>query len=305
MDKKYKDTDLRDALKRKYSDTPQLPADFMTKMEKRLEAKPDTKTRYLWSRIAAAACILMTIGIGLTLMHKDEEQSKPILAETTVKPRQEVSKVGHESEPHKETKKQLERSQQCVPTPVRKRETERQITTKQESGDDGLRATIHDAEQQSVPNLHYAAHKQTNDTIPYQDPARVDDFIAKFAAYYNVRQGELKCSVPPDSNLVSTVYVFPDNKEIDVFAHLLQVACWYRSESPGYRLSFSHQQFFFELKDMRRQLQYRWIAERINGKILLYGTNTPIGTEESSACYQEYRNELMHIHSINHNKKKM
>ena len=30
--KKYKDTDLREALKRKYADTPQLPDDFMAKM---------------------------------------------------------------------------------------------------------------------------------------------------------------------------------------------------------------------------------------------------------------------------------
>ena len=33
MNKTYKDTDLREALRRKYSDTPQLPADFMANME--------------------------------------------------------------------------------------------------------------------------------------------------------------------------------------------------------------------------------------------------------------------------------
>jgi hypothetical protein len=76
------------------------------------------------------------------------------------------------------------------------------------------------------------------------------------------------------------------------------VACCYSDETPGYHLNFSHQQFFFELKDQRRQLQYRWIAERINGRILLYGTNAPIGAQTTSACYQEYRNELMHTNSI-------
>ena len=40
MNKIYKDTDLREALRRKYSDVPQLPADFMAKMEERLDAKP-------------------------------------------------------------------------------------------------------------------------------------------------------------------------------------------------------------------------------------------------------------------------
>ena len=36
MQERYKDTDLREALKRKYANTPLLPADFMANMEKRL-----------------------------------------------------------------------------------------------------------------------------------------------------------------------------------------------------------------------------------------------------------------------------
>lgn len=155
------------------------------------------------------------------------------------------------------------------------------------------------------PNLHYASNELTKDTVPYQDPARVDSFIAKLAANYDVKQGELKCSQPAGSNVVSSVYVFPDNKEIDLFNRLLQVACCYKNETPGYFLNFSHQQFFFELKDMRKQLKYRWIAERVNGKILFYGTHAPLGTKESSACYQEYRDELMHINSINYKTKKI
>ena len=147
-------------------------------------------------------------------------------------------------------------------------------------------------------NLHYASLETNTDTIPYQDPARVDEFIEKLAAYYEVKQGELECSQPVDSTVVSTVYVFPDKKEIDVFSRLLQVACWYSDETPGYLLNFSHLQFFFQLKDMRHQLQYLWIAERVNGKILLYSTCSPIDAIVSSACYQEYRDELMHTKSI-------
>lgn len=155
------------------------------------------------------------------------------------------------------------------------------------------------------PNLHYAAHELAKDTVLYQDPARVDEFIAKLADYNKVKKDELVCSVPSDSNVVSAVYVFPDKQEADVFGHLLQMACWYKSETPGYRLTFTNQQFFFELKDMRKQLHYRWIAERINGKILLYSSHAPIGAKDFSPCYQEYRNELMHINSINIKTKKI
>jgi hypothetical protein len=145
----------------------------------------------------------------------------------------------------------------------------------------------------------------TKDTIPYQDPARVDDFITKLAEYHKVKQGELTCSQPIDSSVVSSVYVFPDKDDINLFNRLLQVACWYNSKTPGYHLNFSQQQFFFELKDMRRQLQYRWIAERINGCILFYSTQAPIGVKESSACYQQYRDELMYQNSFNAKTKKL
>ena len=37
MNYKNNDTDLREALKRKYSDTPHLPADFMASMKQKME----------------------------------------------------------------------------------------------------------------------------------------------------------------------------------------------------------------------------------------------------------------------------
>ncbi len=157
----------------------------------------------------------------------------------------------------------------------------------------------------SDPDLHYAAADLTKDTIPYQDPARVDDYIFQLADYHQVKQGQLTCSLPVDSSVVSSVYVFPDKDEINLFGRLLQVACWYDSKTPGYHLNFSQEQFFFELKDLRRQLQYRWVAERINGRILFYSTHAPLGVKESSACYQEYRDELMYQNSINHKTKEI
>ena len=71
MNKRYKDTDLREALHRKYADTPQLPADFMAKMEHRMDAKPVGKTRRLLPWLSAAACILLIIGIGLHVQFSD------------------------------------------------------------------------------------------------------------------------------------------------------------------------------------------------------------------------------------------
>ena len=285
MDKKYKDTDLREALKRKYADTPQLPDDFMANMESLLQPRLAFKNRKLWRWMAAAACVLLIIGIGMTIVSiedasleapkvvaKAEPTPVSVSAEPEVTPLEKIA-VKQNREKHGTPKDVFRKKQKRVPVIL--------------------------VEAEEDPNLHYAAIEATKDTVPYQDPVRVDQFIAKLAGYYHVKQGELLCSAPLDSNMVSAVYVFPDKKEIDVFSRLLQVACCYSDDTPGYFLNFSHQQFFFELKDMRKQLHYRWIAERVNGMILLYGTNAPIGAKTSSACYQDYRDQLMHTKIIN------
>ena len=306
MNKRYKDTDLREALHRKYADTPQLPADFMAKMEARMDAKPVAKTRRLWPWVAVAASFLLIIGIGLTMM-PTEQQTKPEaqVAQNTKKA-PAIEPTSDSERPflsQREAVSLTEKGRVANPS----RRTERPKATDQESASDGLIATQYDAEPDQLddPNLHYASHDLSKDTIPYQDPARVDDFIAQLADYHQVKQGLLKCSQPVDDNVVNTVYVFPDKDEINLFGRLLQVACWYDAKTSGYHLNFSQQQFFFELKDMRKQLQYRWIAERINGRILFYSTHAPLGTKESSACYQQYRDELMFQNSINIKTKKI
>ena len=293
MNEKYKDTDLREALRRKYADTPKLPADFM----KELTPNPSPRvgrTRVLrW--MAAAACLLVIVGVGLTMLHK-EKPAKPeqIIAQQT-KPRPVPVKDTPTSNGENSQLKSHEVPAQVKVTAPKQVAMKRQ---KAEMKAEPVQETYIE-EVADDSNLHYAAHNPTEETVPYQDPARVDEFIEKMAAYHNVKEGQLKCGAANDSNVVSRVYVFPDKKEVDVFGRLLQVACCYSDETPGYHLNFSHQQFFFELKDQRKQLQYRWIAERINGRILLYGTNAPIGAQTTSACYQEYRNELMHTNSIN------
>ena len=81
---KYKDTDLREALHRKYADEPQLPADFMAKMERRMAdgKTAGTKRARLWRWVAAAACFLVVVGVGLHYQFKDTPQ--PIAQSTTV-----------------------------------------------------------------------------------------------------------------------------------------------------------------------------------------------------------------------------
>ena len=73
-------------------------------------------------------------------------------------------------------------------------------------------------------NLHYAALIDTDDTVKYQAPSRVDDFIAKMAEYNKVKAVHLDCSGSArDTSIVGTAYIFDDTQELDLFGRLLQV----------------------------------------------------------------------------------
>ena len=256
------------------------------------------KQRPLWRWVAAAACFLLIIGVGLHYQFEKPVVTSDVTLGNTARYQKQqapLPKVTSEPTPEPTPKPSTPQtdSGNTVAAPVRTPRTESPLPTEKDSAPYGKISASQD------PNIHYASNDLTKDTIPYQDPARVDDFITKLAEYHKVKQGEMTCSQPIDSSVVSSVYVFPDKQEIDVFGRLLQVACSYSDATPGYHLYFSHQQFFFELQDTRKQLQYRWIAERVNGKILLYSTNAPVGANTSSTCYLEYRDELMHTKNNN------
>ena len=298
MEKKL-DQLLADMPKREYDLDAWLAEDETAKFDRIV-----SKQRPLWRWVAAAACFLLIIGVGLHYQFEKPVVTSDVTLGNTARYQKQqapLPKVTSEPTPEPTPKPSTPQtdSGHTIAAPVRTPRTESPLPTEKDSAPYGKISASQD------PNIHYASNDLTKDTIPYQDPARVDDFITKLAEYHKVKQGEMTCSQPIDSSVVSSVYVFPDKDDINLFNRLLQVACWYNSKTPGYHLNFSQQQFFFELKDMRRQLQYRWIAERINGRILFYSTQAPIGVKESSACYQQYRDELMYQNSFNAKTKKL
>jgi hypothetical protein len=174
---KIKDTDLREALHRKYAETPKLPADFMTKMEEKLEAAPSRvpsdpvagKARRPWRWIAAAASLLLLIGIGVTLMPSGEEgKSGGLIAQhTETMPQAEMSEVRSQQF---DSPKLADSQSEASGLTVRSQRTETNKTVPDQT--EAIKeetSSVLDAD----PNLHYAAHtEEQKDTLPYQDPAQ-------------------------------------------------------------------------------------------------------------------------------------
>lgn len=87
--KTYKDTDLREALRRKYANTPQIPADFSERLMKRMEDSVSTKKsrhRHVWlyatiGTIAASFLLLLT----LPYINKMETKEQPVVTQRHVK----------------------------------------------------------------------------------------------------------------------------------------------------------------------------------------------------------------------------
>ena len=87
MNEKYKDTDLREALRRKYADTPKLPEGWNVPSPSPREGR--IKSLPFWRRlVAAAACLLLICGVGFMLMPKDEpaETAQMIVNQTMPAP---------------------------------------------------------------------------------------------------------------------------------------------------------------------------------------------------------------------------
>ena len=302
---RYKDTDLREALKRKYADTPQLPADFITKMQEEalthsLPNRERRKSVLRW--IAAAACLLIIIGVGINykffritdVPSQNATMSESMMAHQTKTAVDEETLSSSSSKPADE---------QSVGNglAVRSMQTEQQLTAhkqKEVTDKSEPERKVQVEVATSTPNLHYAAQSLTYDST-YQAPSKMNAFIDKIAEYNKVKGVTLDCTSDCDGdNVVNKAYVFQDTKELDLFARLLQAACSYDSKTPGYLLRFSNKQFYFTLKDQHKGEKYLWMAERlVDGRILLLSSHSPIASKVSAACYQNYLEQLTHIHT--------
>jgi hypothetical protein len=101
-----KDTDLREALRRKYADTPQLPADFLQRMHQATEKETKSPIRrwlYPISAIAASLVLLFSLGVALNNRHSGNPNLVAQGDTLKTSPRTETKEVEKNLEKEKNT----------------------------------------------------------------------------------------------------------------------------------------------------------------------------------------------------------
>ena len=255
--------------------------------------KQERKSRLVplsWRWVAAAACLLIIIGIGVSYQFSDSPQA---ISQNSTDLHNKLHGLSQQT-PRTFTTKSTDFQHKVHGLLSQSPRTSAKETT--DSSTTERIQPVNPVLQPTDPNVHYANHPAaTSEDTTYLAPSLVNDFIAKFANYYKVTPVALNCAYDStETRVVSNAYIFPDKEEVNVIGRMLQIAVKYGNDAPGYGLSLSRDQFIFQLTDNRKQTKYLWLAERVRGYILLYATHAPMDAEISAACYQDFRENITH-----------
>lgn len=272
MNHKSNNIDLREAIKRaeQKRKPATVPDDFVDSVLSQIEAEtqPRLKTVKLWRWVAAAACIVILIGVGTVLFLNQKPAPQPTIVaisdtSVTIPTEPSQSQVAEteivpESEPIPEP----------TPKPTPKPPVKKPSPKPQ-------------PQPQPQPEVAPAPAR------PYQSPARMDEVISLLANNQGAERTILDCSTD------EVVYIFEQQEGFDLFGRLILTACNYSEDTEGYFLNYSSDKFFFCIDDELNGENYLWIAEKTNdGTTLLYCSHSPSGENTMSDCYRTYLNKM-------------
>ena len=117
---RQQDKNLRDALQQEETALPLMSADLNARLMQRMESEQPKQHSTVW-RWMAAACLLLLIGIGYTLLPQEQQQDEPLVAQKSVQPQTEAPKAEQEQEPQAEPQQMVAKAElQLSKKPVKK-----------------------------------------------------------------------------------------------------------------------------------------------------------------------------------------
>ena len=284
------DVNLHEAVKRNAMQAPPVPKALNTQLMERLKVAPHRNQR-LWPWMAAA-CIAAAVVLTLLLVnHKD----------TAVPQLAKVSKTSQIDEQVPEALQEEMEEQTRIEVETGNRQSQRHVRSIERSIKERPTESVEVVSviedpvieepvkaEDTTPPIPNEPHPTTNNPHALT-PENMDRMIAQMAAYYKVQGLELNCSNNDDlSN--GTMYVLPDDENIDIIARLYATLLHFDTSAPNIQLDCSPEQFFFCMASEKdgKTTEDCWIAERRRGRIYLYRTRSTEDEPFSSACFFDY-----------------
>lgn len=283
---------LQQARQPRLDNPDELTERIMSRLPERGQPRPQTGARRAWRYVAVgiAASVLLLFGVGVATQRQESHPTE-LIADNAEKGNHPIESVPTDTAKGNAPVVSVptDAAKENAPIVLVPNDAEKENAPAESVPSDTVKENAPSVKVLDA-NLHYAAYTETKDTSDYLPPTRVDEFIEKLATYHHINAVVLS-----DSTARSVAYVFPDNDKVRLFDRLLQVACSYHYDSPGYQMTISQQQLLFTLEDTRLSRRHLWLAERIGGgRIILYATHAPTGASVSSEAYQEFRERITH-----------
>lgn len=284
----HQDQAIREAVSRQARKRPSMPADLNRRVLARMNQPSHTlRHKNIW---IAAACIAAAAILILTIWSQKNQEpirKEPLMAKKqaqtiTLPPSNHIT-----DEPI------------TSPSPVKKQKVK--SMSEEPVEEDLLSLSQTTPKDEDIIIVDNTIDEQSNLSAPIEEiaespsdphaltPENMDRMIAQMAAYYQVEGLELNCSNNDDlSN--GTMYVLPDDDDIDIIGRLYATLLHFDTSAPNIQLMCSSDQFFFCMtseKDGKTTEDY-WMAERSRGRIYLYRAQSTADESVSSACFFEY-----------------
>lgn len=284
----HQDQAIREAISRQARKRPSMPADLNRRVLARMNQPAHTlRHRNIW---IAAACIAAAAILILTIW--SQKNQEPIRKEPLMAKKQAQTIALPPSN-------QITDEPITSPSPVKKQKVK--PMSEKPAEEDLLSLSQTPPKDEDVIIADNTIDEQSNLSAPIEEiaespsdphaltPENMDRMIAQMAAYYQVEGLELNCSNNDDlSN--GTMYVLPDDENIDIIARLYATLLHFDTSAPNIQLDCTPEQFFFCMASEKdgKTTEDCWIAERRRGRIYLYRTRSTEDEPFSSACFFDY-----------------
>ena len=293
----HQDQAIREAINRLARKRPSMPADLNRRVLARMNQPSHTlRHRNIW---IAAACIAAAAILILTVWEDPLPNPSPSMGRVTnfqksvnitqTSPNEDSNPPSNHITDEPTTSPSLVKKQKVKPMLEKPAEEDLLCLSQTTPKDEDIIIVDNTIDEQSNLSAPIEEIAESPSDPHALTPENMDRMIAQMAAYYQVEGLELNCSNNDDlSN--GTMYVLPDDENIDIIARLYATLLHFDTSAPNIQLDCTPEQFFFCMASEKdgKTTEDCWIAERRRGRIYLYRTRSTEDEPFSSACFFDY-----------------